>query len=266
MSILLTTEDVREKHANSECDVAIIDVRKKSEYMEGHIPSALYLDVKLDLTGEQNFLPDHDRLAATLSRLGISNKTTLVFYDDGTHRAASKAWFVLNYLGHEEVYLLEGGFASWLAAGHEADADLPKRETTTYEAKPRKELVLTIDQVKDRLQIDESTLIDSRSNERYTGEVEPKYKKAGHIPRAKNFHSKQVFDEKGLWKDRVALKKHFARLEETNEVVVSCGSGNSACMNVVALTEAGFTDVKLYPGGFSEWIEDDRNEVRQGTE
>lgn len=266
MSIILTAEDALKIRTNDKDNVVIIDVRSKEAYVDAHIPGALFLDVKQGLTGKESFLPEPENLERTLSDLGINNEDAIIFYDDGNHRAASKALFVMKYLGHKNVYVLDGGFSSWLKAGNDSTKELPTITPATYKAHPQESLVLTIDQVKEKLLTDESTLIDSRSSKRYTGEVEPKYKKAGHIPGAKNFQSKQVFDEEGLWKKQDKLKQHFQLLNDTNEVVVSCGSGNSACMNFVALMEAGFTDVKLYPGGFSEWINDDTNEVHQGMD
>lgn len=272
LSVIINVDELSEKVQNHQEKMIIIDVRTKSEqfstgrkaYEFSHLPQALYLDFKDDLSGNNSFLPNVEQLAEKLGDLGVSNDATIVLYDQGNHRAASKAWFILKYLGHAKVYILNGGYSAWVEAGYEVLTEIPKLQPTTYTVKLDESFIVDIEHVKHQVSNESSVHIDSRANERYTGEVEPKYKKAGHIPGAKNFHSKLAFNQKGLWKDKGALNEHFASLKEKDEIIVSCGSGNSACMNVVALKEAGFRNVKLYPGGFSEWIEDDKNEVETG--
>src|SRR5690625_672178 len=268
MSIIISDQKLKEL-INDKKDLAIIDVRTKTKdftsgeaaYGHCHLPKALFLDVKKDLSGENTFLPDVEQLSMRLGHLGIQNNTDIVLYDQGNHRSASKAWFVLRYLGHETVHILNGGFQAWINEGNSVTSERPNIISTTYYPKPRTDLLVDIEQVKDRLEEGQSTLIDSRAPDRYTGKIEPKYRKAGHIPGAKNYHAKLVFEENGLWKSNVNLAKHFSKLTSTDEVMVSCGSGNSACMNLVALKEAGFQNVKLFPGGYSEWIEEDRKSV-----
>src|SRR5699024_10992705 len=115
--------------------------------------------------------------------------------------------------------------------------------------------VFTYDAIKEVLGKNSVALIDSRSYERYAGMKEPKYKEAGHIPGAVNYHSKNVFDESGKWRNATELQENFAPLKTKETVIASCGSGGSACLNAVALLEAGFDDVALYPGGYSEWLD-----------
>lgn len=270
MSIIINVQALKEKLYNP--SLVVMDVRTKYEsfptgeaaYENNHIPKAVYVDFKRDLSGKDTFLPDVQKLAEKLSRLGIERETEIVIYDEGNHRAASKAWFVLHYIGHRHVQILNGGYRSWVEAGGEVTSDISQREPKHYIVEEQPHLVLHIDDIKTRLATKQSVLIDSRSKERFTGEKEPKYKKAGHIPGAINYHSKLVFNEEGLWKTDSELDLHFSKLKEKDEIIVSCGSGNSACMNLVALKEAGYENIKIYPGGFSEWIEDDKNEVETG--
>lgn len=254
-------------------DVKVIDVShheppfQKGEdvYKNSHLPNAVFLDIKEDLTGVNSFMPQPEKLATKLGSLGIANDMKLVLYDRGTNRQVAKAYLVLNYLGHENIAILQGGFPAWETENFEVTTHIPSYEEVTYIPNVNEELVIEIDGIKKRLDDQTSTLIDSRAHSRYTGEEEPRYEKAGHIPGAKNYFSRDVLDD-NLWKTEEELKAHFDALEKEEEVIVSCGSGNSACLNFVALKAAGFENIKIYPGGFSEWIQDDENEVVQGDE
>ncbi|MEI3613070.1 sulfurtransferase [Pseudogracilibacillus sp. SO30301A] len=273
MSIIVSAEELYQKMNNR--NVRIIDVRTKDKefekgkaaYEHSHLPGAFYLDFKKDLSGENSFLPEVEELAAKLGKMGINQDSEIILYDQGNHRSASKAWLVFYYLGHDNVFVLDRGFTAWLEAGYRVTSEQSKNDSTTYNVQLREKVIVDIEIIKNRIdQETTSTLIDSRAYERYIGKDEPKYKKAGHIPGAKNYHSKLVFKENGNWKNPEELKKHFNQLDPNEEIIVSCGSGNSACMNLVALKNAGFKDVKIYPGGFSEWIEAEGNEVEQGIE
>ena len=192
MSIIISVEALEKKLTSS--DLVMLDVRTKYEsfqtgkaaYEDSHITGAIYLDFKDDLSGKDTFLPDVEKLAEKLGALGISSQTEIVIYDEGYHRAASKAWFVLNYMGHDRLQLLNGGFSAWVEAGGTVTSDIPDREPKNYTVNKRPELLLQIEDIKKRIGDEQSVLIDSRSYKRYTGEVEPKYQKAGHIPGAVN--------------------------------------------------------------------------------
>lgn len=269
--MFITAEQLQKKINQDE--IVIIDVSHKTEpfqtgkevYENSHLPGALYLDIKEDLTGKDSFVPDPEQLAKKLGELGVSNEMEIVLYDQGTNRQVSKAYLVLTYIGHENITILQGGFNAWKEAGYNTTSDILAREQTTYKPNPNEAIVLNINDIKTRLDDDATTLIDSRANARYTGEKETRYHKAGHIPGAKNYFSRDVLQD-DMWKAEEQLKKHFDSLDESEEVIVSCGSGNSACINFVALKAAGFENVKIYPGGFSEWIKDDENEVATGGE
>lgn len=269
MTIILTIEEV-EKHQEIHGEqLVFIDVRNKNgeeAYRKGHIPGAVFLNMKQDVSGQEAFFAEPVQLAQKLSALGITNEAPIILYDEGNHRAAAKAWFALYKIGHQgDLFILNGGFPAWESANYEVSDTPAKRGQVEYVVQPRMDATLNINEVKDRLDDKQSVLIDSRAHERYTGKVEPKYKKAGHIPGAVNYHSKQVFDEDGNWKSTADLKQHFSSLENKDEIIVSCGSGNSACLNAIALKEAGFKNVKLFSGGFSEWIEAG-NDVATETE
>lgn len=265
--MIITAQQLKQLIDES-ANIVVIDVSNKTEsfstgrdvYEHSHIPGAVFLDVKKDLTGDDSFVPNPNQLAKKLGELGISNDNKIVLYDEGKNRHVSKAYLVLSYLGHKDISILQGGFKAWREAGNPVSAEISTRQPKTYTPHPDESIILQMDDIKKRMDDTSSILIDSRAHDRYTGKKEPKYQKAGHIPGAKNYFSRDVLQEDS-WKDEAELKSHFENIENNKEVIVSCGSGNSACLNFVALKAAGYDDVKIYPGGFSEWISHDENEV-----
>lgn len=268
MNVIITPEKLAQ-WMKEKSDLIIIDVRGKNQdfdsgkaaYEASHIPRAIFLDVKEDVTGDTAFLPDLETFAEKLGSLGIDEKSKIVLYDEGNHRSASKVWVALHALGHVRAYILNGGFKTWINNDYETSTTIERKSATNYKANIQLDKVMTINDVKQNLQDDAITLIDSRGYERFSGKKEPKYKKAGHIPGAVNFEMKQTLNQDGTIKEQTVLQEHFREIPTDEKIVVSCGSGNSACVNIVALKEAGYENVALYAGGFSEWIEDDDNEV-----
>lgn len=261
-------------------EIAIIDVRFQMDapeagrisYLAGHIPHAIYLDLNKDLSGPvkehggQHPLPEIDELSEKLGEGGVDQNKTVVIYDQGDCMFASRAWWLLNYLGHKDVYILNGGFNAWLEAGnpvsHKVTAPIPTKFTPEILVNA----TVDIEGVKDRKDRTDTILIDSRAYDRYVGKSEPLYHKAGHIPGAKSFFWKNVFNKDGTWKDTDQLKKTFEKLPKDAEIIVSCGSGVSACPNIIGLKTAGFENVKLYPGSFSDWISYPENELETKEE
>lgn len=255
MRVILTKSQVQEIVTVQTKNVVFIDVQKSGD----KIPGSITLDMKSDMTGENTFLPDPEKLAEKLGKIGITNKDTLIIYDEGSNRGASKAWFVFHYLGHDAVYILQGGRNAW----DEPAISPATREPKNYILNVRESAVADINKIKVEMNKNKSVLIDSRFKHRYHGEVEPTDARAGHIPGAENYQVKEAFTETGEFKSQAVLAKHFANLGSKSEVIVSCGSGNSACMNLVAMKEAGLKNVTLYPGGFSEWVADENNEIEK---
>lgn len=258
--------------------LTIIDVRYdlKDEtygqraYLEGHIPGAFFLDVKRDLAspakkhGGENPLPDLQKLARKLSQLGIDPQAKVIIYDDENDMYAARAWWILRYGGLVNVYILEGGLRSWVKKGYQLSQEEVKRKPKEIKLQANEDLVLHIEQLKEKIKQKTSILIDSRSRERYEGKVEPLYKKAGHIPGAVNYYYGDLYRENGRFKSQEELLAHFSTLDRDEEIIVSCGSGISACANIFALESLGYKNVKLYPGSFSDWISYDHNPVVQG--
>src|SRR5699024_3037435 len=216
MSIIISAATLHEKLQQEH--IVPIDVRIKDKeydtgkeaYEHAHIPNAIYLDFKEDLSGNETFFPPVEQIKETLENHGIDRQTKIVFYDEGNHRAASKGYVLLAYLGHEHTYMLDGGARAWDEAGYEWTAEVPKRPRTTYDLHIQYDLLVQTEDVKNSLFQTGSVHIDSRVPKKYTGEVDSGYGKAGHIPGARNFPAKQIFDDKGKWQSQETLQEHFA--------------------------------------------------------
>ena len=268
MAYIVTPEWVQMQIRNEE-EMVIIDVRFNlsdpkfgyQAYVQNHIPNAYYLHIDYDLSsppqehGGNHPLPDIDKLANKLGKMGIDHDTTVIIYDGANEMYAPRAWWQFHYMGHNKVYVMDGGFQAWIRLGYEVTDDIPKRNEKIFEPRILEEAVVHMEEVRDRDQ-KKSVLIDSRAYSRYVGKTEPLYKKAGHIPGAKNYFWQDVLDEEGNWKTADVLKEQFEKMDNdgVEEIIVSCGSGISACPNILALKMAGFENVKLYPGSFSDWI------------
>lgn len=280
MSFLMTVNQLKSIMQESERDVAIVDVRYqlnnptagRMAYQEGHIPGAIYLDLKEDLSSEakqhggSHPLPDKDALASKLGELGIDHDTLVVIYGEKNDMFSARCLWLFHYLGHENAYILDGGLAKWSEEGNEITTDTPQREAKTFKPSSSDNKTVNMQDVKQKMDEKSAILIDSRSKDRYLGKTEPLYGRAGHIPGAKNFFWKDVLDADGNWKDNEELERHFRDLPKDEEIIVSCGSGVSACPNILALKQAGFTNVKLYPGSFSDWISYDENPLETKEE
>lgn len=242
----------------------------RAQYETSHIPGAVYLDLEKDLSGpvEQHGgrhpLPDIFDLTVTLSRAGIDNETTVVAYDDQGGAMASRLWWLLKYLGHEHVYVLDKGFTAWNQAGYPVTAELPAIRSATYLATVQHTMLVEMAELKERLGDDRIVIIDSREAPRYRGETEPLDRVAGHIPGAINRFWKDGLDSSGAWKDAGGQADRFADLDRDRELIVYCGSGVTATPNVIALQEAGFEKVRLYAGSWSDWISYPDNPIATG--
>ncbi|HLR67386.1 sulfurtransferase [Virgibacillus alimentarius] len=278
MSSIITVDRLKRRLQNDQNNTMIIDARfqlndpdaGRKAYLDGHIPGAVYLDLDKDLSGRiakhggSHPLPDIDTFVAKIGHIGIDNDTTVVVYDQHNDMFAARCWWLLHYIGHEKVYVLEGGYNEWIANGNEVTTDLPKLTAKEFKPALRTDEVVDIQDVKEKKE--ETVLIDSRAKDRYLGQQETRYKRAGHIPGAKNYFWKDVLTNHGKWKNKDELDRHFEQLDKDNEVIVSCGSGVSACPNIMALKIAGFQNVKLYPGSFSDWISYDENKIETKEE
>lgn len=245
----------------------------RKAYTEDHIPGAVYLHLEEQLSspvgshGGRHPLPDPGALAAELGRAGITRNSIVVAYDDQGGAYASRLWWLLRYLGHDRVYVMDEGYSAWKAAKFPVTDSQPIRIPAVYSPKPHPEMLVSMEEVRSVSQDDGDSspvLIDSREPRRYAGLEEPIDAKAGHIPGAVNYFWKDVLDEAGRWKDATALNGHFSGIGKDKEIIVYCGSGVTACPNVLALQRAGYDKVRLYAGSWSDWISYEENPVATG--
>jgi thiosulfate/3-mercaptopyruvate sulfurtransferase len=247
-------------------------VSGRKAYEEAHIPGAVYLDLEQDLSapigahGGRHPLPDVAALAARLGQAGIGNEFRVVAYDDQGGAMASRLWWLLSYLGHEAVYVMDGGFSAWQNAGLPVSSEQKVIFPKVFVPEPRQEMVADMEEVKAKVGTPGVVVVDSREGPRYRGEVEPIDPVAGHIPGAINRFWSEGRREDGSWKDADEQAARFADLSRDDEIIVYCGSGVTATPNVLALQEAGFTRVKLYAGSWSDWISYIQNPIATGDE
>ena len=230
----------------------------EKQYQASHIEGSYYLDLNLDLSspvekhGGRHPLPDPDDLAQKLSAIGVnSQKTLVVAYDDSRFAFASRLWWLLRYLGHDQVAVLDGGFSKWEQAGYPVTDIIKEPQIGTFVPQIKTEQVVDIEAVKRRKDLPQVALVDSRESDRYRGEREPIDKIAGHIPGAINYPWLEVTDSSGYL---VSQSERWKKLEQAEEILVYCGSGVTACVNLLALELAGIHTGKLYAGSWSDWI------------
>ncbi|WP_442951899.1 sulfurtransferase [Paenibacillus sp. A14] len=265
-----------------EPDLVIVDCRfalgrpdaGREAYAASHIPGAVFLDLEADLSapvrehGGRHPLPAPEQLAARLGRAGIGNATRVVAYDDQGGMYAARLWWLLRWLGHDDVYVMDGGFAAWQAGGFPVTDAQRTAVPAAFVPNVRDELVADVDQVRRALGDPGVLLVDSREASRYAGAQEPIDAKAGHIPGAVNRFWKDVLDDQGRWKTEAALREQLApvirALDDGRDAVVYCGSGVSACPNVLALYRLGYPQAKLYAGSWSDWISFSENPIATG--
>lgn len=243
------------------------------QYRLAHIPGAVYADLTSDLAGRptgtngRHPLPPVQDLARTLGRFGIGAGTQVVAYDQDAGMYASRFWWLLRYAGHDAVAVLDGGWSRWLAEGRPTRGGEESRTPVTFDPSPRPELVASIDDVKRISERGEGLLVDARAPERFEGRSEPIDRAAGHIPGALNRFFRRNVEEDGAIRPAEALRHDLAQLLGSHapaQAVMYCGSGVTACHNLLAMEHAGLTGARLYPGSWSEWSADTSRPVATG--
>ncbi len=239
-------------------------------YRESHVAGAVYADCLHDLSGPpvtdrgRHPLPTPDALERTFSRLGIGAGTTVVGYDASGGPYAARLWWLLRYVGHDRALVLDGGWVAWQAAGLPARAGEEARAATPFRARPRREWVVTAEAVPAQRR-----LVDAREAVRFRGEQEPFDKVAGRIPGAVSRPWKDNLDPDGRFKSPTELRAAFEGVLEgisSAAAAVYCGSGVTACHDVLAMVVAGLPIPKLYAGSWSDWISDPSRPVRTGDD
>lgn len=242
-------------------------------YREGHIPGGVYVHLDRDLSGEKTGhngrhpLPSPDAFASTLGRLGISTDLQVVAYDQDSGMYAGRLWWMLRWLGHDRVAVLNGGFAKWTREGRPTTVGVETRTPRTFVARPRPEMVVTAADIAQRSRRD-WTLLDARAPERFRGEVETIDNAAGHIPGARNHFFQWNVDEQGVFRSAADLTASFQKgLGDAlpSRTICYCGSGVTACQNLLALEHAGLPGARLYAGSWSEWSSDPSRPTEQSS-
>ncbi|MBP9111218.1 MAG: sulfurtransferase [Polyangiaceae bacterium] len=276
--------------------VVLIDVRwyltksplgrtGREEYEAGHLPGALFWDLDRDLSAKEgpgrHPLPHRDDVIALLERSGISKDTRVVGYDDAGGSIAARLWYVLRRLGHEKVYVLDGGLDAWKREGGALTSDLPAKPLPTKYVAKEPGVSEPIDkQEVVRAAQRGALLLDARSPDRYRGETEPVDARPGRIPGAVNVpwvtnlsSSKEFLDKVYLlakYMDILMAPEESSRANlatteiGTRETIVYCGSGVTACHVILAMHEAGFKYARLYEGSYSDWARDPELRVDRG--
>lgn len=244
----------------------------QQEFLHNHIRGAQYLDLDADLSGPKSDprlgrhpLPTEAHWQSVLQRLGIAPEDEVVIYDqaDGA-MAAARAWFLFVLAGHEKVAVLNGGMNAWLALDLPTEDSVPMPQPSHYPVHYRMQRLVAEAELKLRLRGSDVVLLDARAPERFRGEVEPLDRKAGHIPGAVNRPYALNLDN-GLFKTPDALHAEFETLAAgRSEILLSCGSGVTACHNALALSHAGISTWRLFAPSWSGWIADDGNPVAVG--
>ncbi len=255
----------------ADCRYNLMDVDAgRRAYLAGHVPGARYVHLHADLAGEpltdhgRHPLPSAEALSDLFSRLGIDQSVQVVVYDDADAGVAARLWWLLRYMGHEAVAVMDGGFRAWTAAGLPLESGSKPIEPRSFKGRPRREWLVTLAEVPTQ-----SCLVDARAGARYRGEEEPLDPIAGHIPGARNHPYRDNVQADGRFLPSEALKDRFRQTlgdHPPESAVYYCGSGVTACQLLLAAAHAGLPPGRLYAGSWSEWCSDPARPVATGPE
>jgi len=242
----------------------------QAAYAAGHVPTALYAHLDHDLSGPispstgRHPLPSPDRLAETFGRWGIDASIQVVAYDQGNCAYASRLWWLLRWAGHQKVAVLNGGFAAWQQAGLPTETTVAKRRPRQFTFRSGDERVVSTAELEravrgGTLESGAAVLVDARAADRFAGENETIDPVAGHIPGARNHPFARNVDSQGRFLPAAELRERWtatlgAAAARRGTVIAMCGSGVTACHNLLALEIAGLGGAQLYAGSWSEWI------------
>ncbi len=253
-------------------DLAQPDLGER-QYREGHIPGARFAHLDRDLSGRKTGkngrhpLPEPQDFERWLEKTGLTPKDRAVCYDAGPGAMAARLWWMLRWIGHENVAVLDGGFAKWTKEGRPVAIDVPLFTPFNYPIKVRNDLAVGVGDVASNLKT--LFLLDARAPARYRGEQEPIDPVAGRIPGAGNRFNSDNLSAEGVFKDKESLQKDFQAIlgsRQPSEVIHYCGSGVAACHNLLAMEIAGLKGGKLYAGSWSEWSADPKRPKSEGRE
>ncbi|UCH47275.1 MAG: sulfurtransferase [Betaproteobacteria bacterium] len=240
-----------------------------AEYAKSHLPNAHFASVDRDLsarpdgTNGRHPLPQAETFAAWLGSKGVTDGVQVVGYDNAAGVYGSRLWWMLRWLGHDAVAVLDGGWNAWLKADKPTTQDIPQAKPATFTPRIR-DVNVNAEYVLANLESDRMLVVDARSNDRFHGQNETIDPVAGHIPGAVNRLFKNNVNENGQFRPGEELRRELETLigdTPVQNVVHQCGSGVSACHNLLAMELAGMSGSRLYPGSWSEWIADPKRPV-----
>jgi len=244
-------------------------------YAIGHLPQAVFADIENVLSGAKHGpdgvfrgrhpLPQKEALAEALRAFGIDDDTQVVAYDAHGGMFAARLWWLLRWLGHEAVAVLDGGMAAWQATGQPLTTGVASRARGRFSVRAPFVPTVTVQEVMDNLEHGRRIVIDARAADRFRGENETIDPVGGHIPGARNRFFKDNLQGDGRFKAAEQLREEFgALIGAPADAIMQCGSGVTACHNLLALEVAGLTGAALYPGSWSEWVGDSSRPVAKG--
>lgn len=259
-------------------DLRIVDTRwyladpaeGAAEYVRHHIPGAIFLDLERDLGAPggpgRHPLPDPTVFAETLGQAGISNQHRVVAYDDSGGSVAARLWWMLRHIGHQQVQVLDGGYSAWWNSGLPTTSEVPSWPVVSFTADVRTNDIITGEDLSNRL--GDVVLLDARASERYAGHKDPIDPVAGHIPTAVSAPYAENTGLDGRFLPVEQLRKRFLRLGAGGKtpVITYCGSGVTACSNILSAVVAGLPAPQLYPGSWSDWCTNPGRPIATGPQ
>ena len=260
-----------------DCRAELTDTRAGAiAYAAGHIPSALHADTDLHLSdkspgpnGEfrgRHPLPSQEAFIQQLRHWGVNSASQVIVYDAHGGMFASRVWWMLRWVGHNDVALLDGGLAAWLAVGGTLVTDIPQPANGNIRLRPAITTTVTAADIVNNLATKKCTVLDARAADRFRGENETIDPVGGRIPGAKNRWFKENLTANGVFKSAEVLRQELSQLiKSPNTTIMQCGSGASACVNLLAMEIAGLEGAALYPGSWSEWSADPARPIATGN-
>jgi len=247
----------------------------REAYAAGHLPGAVFADMETDLSGPRRGadgvfrgrhpLPDKDALVETLRGWGVNDATQVVAYDAHGGMYAARLWWLLRWIGHDTAAVLDGGLPAWQAAGQALVTAVPVKPRGSIEARAPFVPTVTLAEVLDNIETARRTVVDARAPDRFRGENETIDPVGGHIPGAQNRFFKDNLQGDGRFKAPAQLREAFEGIiGAPQDAIMQCGSGVTACHNLLALEVAGMPGAALYPGSWSEWSSDPSRPVATG--
>ncbi len=244
-------------------------------FNKGHIPGAQFADMDKDLaspmtpTSGRHPLPNPRHLVKKLQSWGVNNSSQVICYDDMSGAFAARLWWLIKWLGHHDVAVLDGGIDKWTESGLALETDVQQRAAGSFVGEENDEMWVSIEFVEKQFQENNIHLLDARSSDRFTAKDTKTDPVAGHIPGAMSFPFAENLSKQGVFLSEEELRKRFTPIisnAENKEVINMCGSGVTACHNILAMSVAGLPMTRLYVGSWSEWIKDKTRPVATGED